>query len=326
MEENMLYYQRKQLKEEGKNICYGEICGPSGNIQDLDKFNHSAKMCDECVDRVTQRKILKSEGKNICFGEHCNGIIYDINMFIKKGNICKKCDGEKNKQYIQQNGRKYIKVKNAYKSGKECVTCGEIDIRVIEFDHIIGKKLITIGKSNNSTLILSEIEKCQLLCCFCHRQKTYAEKDVSRTIEELYIKYAYADNINVKNGKKCRGPLCNGTLRDISNFSIKGTVIYSRCDNCTKFSDCKKRIERSTYVNNIKIGIGKCNDCDRTVDETNFMCFDFHHTGDKIKNVSMLIMAPITKLNDEIAKCKLLCCNCHRIRTIEEFNHKHYSS
>ena len=58
-----------------------------------------------------------------------------------------------------------------------CVTCGETDPVVLEFDHLDP----TIKEANISTLvvheaawarILKEIRKCQVLCAKCHRRKT----------------------------------------------------------------------------------------------------------------------------------------------------------
>lgn len=47
------------------------------------------------------------------------------------------------------------------------------------------------------------------------------------------------------------------------------------------------------------------------------VCMDFDHVGtDKIANVARLIAdGPMEKILAEIAKCELVCANCHRIRT-----------
>ncbi len=47
------------------------------------------------------------------------------------------------------------------------------------------------------------------------------------------------------------------------------------------------------------------------------VCMDYDHVGtDKVANVARLISdGPMEKILAEIAKCELVCSNCHRIRT-----------
>ena len=56
--------------------------------------------------------------------------------------------------------------------------------------------------------------------------------------------------------------------------------------------------------------------------ETNPIVLEFHHRGDKDIEVSRLIGrgASLDTLIAEIAKCDVLCANCHRIVTAEEQN------
>lgn len=43
---------------------------------------------------------------------------------------------------------------------------------------------------------------------------------------------------------------------------------------------------------------------------------DYDHLGDKVGNVSLLVKtASLQRVLDEIAKCDLVCSNCHRART-----------
>jgi len=46
-------------------------------------------------------------------------------------------------------------------------------------------------------------------------------------------------------------------------------------------------------------------------------CMDFDHVrGKKKRNVAQMKYAALTTLLDEIAKCDVVCANCHRIRTM----------
>tara|TARA_Y100000310_G_C20070223_1_gene529022 strand:- start:34 stop:513 length:480 start_codon:yes stop_codon:yes gene_type:complete len=63
------------------------------------------------------------------------------------------------------------------KMSNPCITCGERDPRVLDFDHIQpSEKLHSVANmvkgGYSLDRILDEIEKCQILCANCHRRKT----------------------------------------------------------------------------------------------------------------------------------------------------------
>jgi hypothetical protein len=71
-----------------------------------------------------------------------------------------------------------------YLSRNPCVTCGEGDPRVLDFDHLRDKTdhvgtLIQDGYGLRR--IQDEIKKCQVLCANCHRKKTAVDFDWWRT-------------------------------------------------------------------------------------------------------------------------------------------------
>jgi hypothetical protein len=57
-----------------------------------------------------------------------------------------------------------------------CVDCEEDDLIVLEFDHL-SDKIDTVMRLVNSSYswkrILSEIEKCEVVCANCHKRRTY---------------------------------------------------------------------------------------------------------------------------------------------------------
>lgn len=74
-----------------------------------------------------------------------------------------------NKRYLEE-GRQFIA---KYKRSHPCIDCGCNDPRVLEFDHVRGKK-----KDNVSNLVSrkypistieAEIAKCDVRCANCHR-------------------------------------------------------------------------------------------------------------------------------------------------------------
>ena len=59
-----------------------------------------------------------------------------------------------------------------------------------------------------------------------------------------------------------------------------------------------------------------CTDCG----ETNPVVLEFDHLRDKVRNVSRAMGLSLKSLKEEIAKCEVVCANCHRIRTSKQFN------
>jgi hypothetical protein len=104
---------------------------------------------------------------------------------------CKYCQAESNKTHNQNNKQVYLdraKSRNdriieenqrrlyAYLSIHPCVDCGQADVRVLEFDHVRGKKLrnisLLLGQGYSWETLQAEIAKCEVRCANCHRIKT----------------------------------------------------------------------------------------------------------------------------------------------------------
>lgn len=88
---------------------------------------------------------------------------------------CKDCTNNARKARSNRNRRfvaRYLKTKC-------CTDCGNGDSRVLEFDHIRGKKesnvsvLVNYGYSIKK--IKEEIRKCEIRCANCHRIRHYEE-------------------------------------------------------------------------------------------------------------------------------------------------------
>ena len=63
-----------------------------------------------------------------------------------------------------------------YLKDHPCVDCGESDIDVLDFDHVKGNKVAGIsylvGRTKKISVLLEEIEKCEVRCANCHRRAT----------------------------------------------------------------------------------------------------------------------------------------------------------
>lgn len=109
----------------------------------------------------------------------------------KRQRRCKYCQAELSKRHHQINKQIYnentrirkarIVSENtrhiaAYLSQHPCVDCGQTDMRLLEFDHVIGKKYRGIANllswGFNWQVIEAEIAKCEIRCANCHRIKT----------------------------------------------------------------------------------------------------------------------------------------------------------
>lgn len=78
------------------------------------------------------------------------------------------------------------------------------------------------------------------------------------------------------------------------------------------------RAAKAKYVTDIK-SAGSCTDCGNQFHPA---AMDFDHVGtDKVAPVSQLVANNVSykRIDAEIAKCELVCANCHRVRTHERF-------
>lgn len=101
---------------------------------------------------------------------------------------CKYCMSQVCRQHYQSNKQSYLDRARArevlvtednqkrlieYLVCHPCVDCGQTDVRVLDFDHVRGKKsgnisrMVTNGYSWST--IEAEIAKCEVRCANCHR-------------------------------------------------------------------------------------------------------------------------------------------------------------
>jgi hypothetical protein len=72
-----------------------------------------------------------------------------------------------------------------YLENHPCVDCGETDFRVLEFDHVRGKKVMGVTRAVRYSMdvLTTEIEKCEVRCANCHRKKTYVQLGWNTPVE-----------------------------------------------------------------------------------------------------------------------------------------------
>ncbi len=105
--------------------------------------------------------------------------------------ICRSCFGEYSRAYYARHREAYrahrrrniprYRLRNKafvidYLSSHPCVDCGESDIAVLEFDHVLGEKRKAVAQLVLDAValvaLIAEIEKCLIRCANCHRRKT----------------------------------------------------------------------------------------------------------------------------------------------------------
>lgn len=96
----------------------------------------------------------------------------------------------------------------------------------------------------------------------------------------------------------------------------KGTVAY-HCGNSQKAKTIdrqrSRRTKRRIHIQEIKAS-ATCMDCG---EDYPYYVLEFDHRPDEIKlfNISMYGQYTLEDVKKEIAKCDIVCANCHKIRT-----------
>lgn len=132
------------------------------------------KTCYKCGEEKTIDLFTKDYNKN-------------RPSYGKPTTLCKKCKSRKDHVLRKKNGRgakerNRLKLRNLEVVwnalvGKQCMDCGENNILVLEFDHILGEKKMAVitmaaNRLGNKEAIKAEIEKCEIVCSNCHTIRT----------------------------------------------------------------------------------------------------------------------------------------------------------
>ena len=89
--------------------------------------------------------------------------------------------------------------------------------------------------------------------------------------------------------------------------------VMSLCKECfNKFCMERWKQRKTTYIRQLG---GKCQSCGLELNNYNSAVFDFHHTNPQEKEYvwTKLRLFSNSRIQNELAKCQLLCANCHRL-------------
>lgn len=89
-------------------------------------------------------------------------------------------NSERHLEYMRRANKKSRRKKSQkvfdYLFENPCIDCGEADVRVLDFDHVRGEKVMAVrnllSRSANLEKIFAEIAKCEVRCANCHRRVT----------------------------------------------------------------------------------------------------------------------------------------------------------
>ena len=162
-----------------------------------------------------------------------------------------------------------------------------MNIIILEFDHLEQfEKLFQIskwaGSSKNESDLMCESGKCRILCSFHHQINSQIQK-------------------NEKKQKKNR--------------------LHRHYQQCTTTKKSTKKSEKNTRFGGPNKQFGKCEICERPVTPVlpgETAGFDFDHIEPFTKHRGISHMGAYSWENSilpEIAKCRLLCSNCHKLHT-----------
>ena len=206
-----------------------------------------------------------------------------------KGRFCAKC-----LMRVRRYKQKAAAV--AYKNNK-CGRCGiSGNQEIFDFHHHRDKKDTVsnlIANNRKWSIILEELDKCEMLCCMCHKESHRLEK---------------IDNSKLRFDK-------------IVSYSDKKTtrLTHKHCIACKIKHNFKRKLCRKCHTNGrrnmikekaVRYAGGKCIRCGWIGHHEHF---DFHHRSQKDFGISSKMCLSWEKLKNEINKCDLLCAMCHRL-------------
>ena len=220
-----------------------------------------------------------------------------------------------------------------------CVDCHQsFPSYVMDFDHL-GLKTNNMSEMYRFGIrrIEQEAAQCEVVCANCHRIRT----EIRGSIKTIRAKPSARPSRYPKDwkpdgplsGKVKRCCLCKET-RSIEYFGLAkahSDGLSSKCKPCQAAYQARwhrdrpdERIAKTRSLNSIYREKGReyvasykesrgCLDCGKRFPA---IVLDFDHSRDKAFNIGQKAgRVSLDRIIQEIAKCEVVCANCHRVRT-----------
>jgi len=266
------------------------------------KHFHKRKYCFECSPLGGgNRKTLElhTATRRVCSG--CSEE-KPVSEFFKRPrgdykSFCKACHGKEGTKL-----RKQYKQQAVVHMGGECQKCGYKRCnRALEFHHIdpSQKDFTFSGARRSFESSKAELDKCTMLCANCHREEH------ERT---THLEYATADKgvLDPVHGFRC--PQCDEVKAESEFGKRRGGKRHPWCKHCKKTYQQQRR--REIKQETVDYKGGKCQLCgySKSLD-----ALEFHHKDPTQKDLGVAeLRKKLSAIKDEVDKCILVCCNCHR--------------
>lgn len=133
------------------------------------------KTCPGCHLKKDDSEFNKNKSKKDGLSTNCKYCVRKHqSSWYKKHQKEQRSRVAKNSKESKNRNQRYI---YDYLLSHPCITCGESDIIVLEFDHLVAEEKdgsVSRMAAGGFSLkkIKEEIQKCQVLCANCHRRKT----------------------------------------------------------------------------------------------------------------------------------------------------------
>jgi hypothetical protein len=217
--------------------------------------------------------------------------------------LCRECSRKASRYHYQRDpapykarakvGRKRVKERNRamvrdFLCASSCLDCDVSDLAVLEFDHRDPtEKRYTLSKmcslAGSWAAIAREIAKCDVVCANCHRRRTARQFGWRKLLglEALVL----------------------------PTLPKRGTLDYERIKSTRSRLARRHRNWTHVYQYLREHPCELCGEADPVV-------LDFDHLRTKTREVTLIAaFGGWEDLLAEIAKCRVLCANCHRRET-----------
>jgi len=207
-----------------------------------------------------------------------------------------------------------------------CVHCGFADHRALAFHHDgVQDKEFNIADmvrhAHSRANILKEIGKCTVLCANCHSITHFEERLAARSGPDSLPAVGVDDDADAGPEERPTGvrKVCRYCLveQDESAFEVCkviGSKLYRRrkCRACKRATQNRRRQALRAWLEKVKKTL-RCAECGFS----DYRALEFHHPDGEEKDFAIGEMVKdnrsIAAVEREIAKCTILCGNCHRL-------------
>lgn len=131
------------------------------------------KRCGRCGDTKPFSEFYRNAARRDGYQSACKSCRSDINRAHYVTSEKRRTNVRARNMFDKRRAQEFA---FNYLRENPCVDCGEDDVIVLEFDHVRGSKVESLGqmirRRRSPEVLASEIAKCEVRCANCHRRKT----------------------------------------------------------------------------------------------------------------------------------------------------------